>query len=138
MTTPMTLVDLRDAIAKAVADVIGHGMREKCERHADAVMAVVGPQLLATANHLLPSGKQCPEIFPGTHAALSALSIQPKGQESMIISEDQRASMLEAAKPLIAWMNENCHPHCEARVDQNIIILSEGIATNRTDEFMRD
>lgn len=49
MTTSMTLTDLHDAIAKAVADVIGHGMREKCERHADAVMAVVGPHLLASA-----------------------------------------------------------------------------------------
>jgi len=33
--------DLRDAIAKAIADCIGHGMREKCERHADAVLAVL-------------------------------------------------------------------------------------------------
>ena len=33
--------DLRDAIAKALADCIGHGMREKCERHADAVLAVL-------------------------------------------------------------------------------------------------
>jgi len=33
--------DRRDAIAKAIADAIGHGMREKCERHADAVLAVL-------------------------------------------------------------------------------------------------
>ena len=51
MATPMTLLELHDAIAKAIADAIGHGMREKCERHADAVLAVVGPQLLATAEH---------------------------------------------------------------------------------------
>ncbi len=50
----------------------------------------------------------------------------------MVISEEQRISMLEAAKPLIAWMNENCHPHCAARVDQNTIELTEGVATNRT------
>lgn len=56
----------------------------------------------------------------------------------MIISAEQQASMLEAAKPLIAWMNENCHPHCAARVDQNTIELTEGVATNRTDEFLRD
>lgn len=41
MTAPMTLLELRDAIAKAIADAIGHGMREKCERHADAVMAIL-------------------------------------------------------------------------------------------------
>ena len=55
----------------------------------------------------------------------------------MIISAEQQASMLEAAKPLIAWMKENCHTHCAARVDQNTIELTEGVATNRTDEFLR-
>ena len=54
----------------------------------------------------------------------------------MIISAEQQASMLEAAKPLIAWMNKNCHPHCEARVDQIAIVLSEGVATNLTYEFV--
>lgn len=56
----------------------------------------------------------------------------------MKITEEQAKEMLEAAKPLIKWMSENCHPHCTARVDQNTIELTEGIATNRTDEFLRD
>jgi len=50
MAAPMTLPELHDAIAKAIADAQGHGMREKCERHADAVLAIVGPQLLANAS----------------------------------------------------------------------------------------
>lgn len=33
--------DRHDAIAKAIADTIGHGMREKCERHADAVLVIL-------------------------------------------------------------------------------------------------
>jgi hypothetical protein len=33
--------DLRDDIAKAIADTIGHGMREKCLKHADAALAVI-------------------------------------------------------------------------------------------------
>ena len=36
----------------------------------------------------------------------------------MTITEKQQEEMLEAAKPLIRWLNENCHPHCTARVDQ--------------------
>jgi hypothetical protein len=32
---------LKDNIAKAIADAAGHGMREKCERHADAVLDVL-------------------------------------------------------------------------------------------------
>jgi hypothetical protein len=56
----------------------------------------------------------------------------------MIITKDQQEEMLTAAKPLIKWLNENCHPHCEAHVDQNTVVLFEGIATNRTDEYLKD
>jgi hypothetical protein len=56
----------------------------------------------------------------------------------MTITTEQREQMLEAAKPLIKWMNENCHPHCSAYVDQNTIELMEGIASHHTDEYLRD
>lgn len=56
---------------------------------------------------------------------------------AMTLTQEQQQQMLEAAKPLIKWLNENCHPHCAAHVDQNTIELTEGIATNRTDEFLR-
>ena len=56
----------------------------------------------------------------------------------MIITEAQRQEMLEAAKPLIKWMNDNCHPHCTAMVDECGLELVEGIATNGTIEFIKD
>lgn len=56
----------------------------------------------------------------------------------MTITEKQQEEMLEAAKPLIRWLNENCHPHCTARVDQNTVELTEGVACLRTDEFLRN
>jgi len=56
----------------------------------------------------------------------------------MTITKEQQEQMLEAAKPLIKWLNENCHPHCSAHVDQSTIELKEGIASNRTDEYIRD
>lgn len=56
----------------------------------------------------------------------------------MILNDQQMKEMLDAAKPLMKWMNENCHPHCRAHVDQNTVELTEGIATNRTDEYLRD
>ena len=56
----------------------------------------------------------------------------------MIVTEEQRDKMLEVAKPLIKWMNENCHPHCECIVDMTMVRLVEGIATNKTEEFLRD
>lgn len=59
-------------------------------------------------------------------------------ENKMVITKEQQEEMLEAAKSLIKWMNENCHPHCEAKVDQNSIVLTEGVATNGTNEFLRD
>ena len=59
-------------------------------------------------------------------------------QNQMIVTEEQRQSMLEASKPLMQWMNENCHPHCTAHVDCNTVELTEGVAMNRTNEFLKD
>jgi hypothetical protein len=56
----------------------------------------------------------------------------------MTITKEQSDQMLEAAKPLMKWLSENCHPHCEARVESGTIVLSEGIATNCTEEFIKD
>ena len=55
----------------------------------------------------------------------------------MTITEEQLGSLLEAAKPLIKWMNENCHPHCSAHVNQNTVEITEGKGKTRTDEFLR-
>ena len=56
----------------------------------------------------------------------------------MILTNEQFDQMLEAAKPLIKWMNDNCHPHCTAHVNHVAVELTEGIATNRTEEFLKD
>jgi len=56
----------------------------------------------------------------------------------MTITEEQRKQMLELAKPLIKWLNENCNPHCELKVDQNTALLLEGIAAVQTNEYLRD
>lgn len=56
----------------------------------------------------------------------------------MTISKEKLDEMLEIAKPLIKWMNENCHPHCVAHVDQVSVILLEEIAGNKTTEFIKD
>ena len=54
----------------------------------------------------------------------------------MKLTTTQQAELLEAAKPLIRWMNQNCHPHCEVRIDQCNVELLEGIAMARTEEFV--
>lgn len=51
---------------------------------------------------------------------------------------DTIESLLEAAKPLIKWMNENCHPHHVCHVDHTRVELLEGKMTNATEEFLKD
>jgi hypothetical protein len=55
----------------------------------------------------------------------------------MILPREKTKEMLEAAKPLIKWMNENCHPHCTSIVTATDIELVEGIAVEKTFEFVR-
>lgn len=47
-TRDMGVGGLRERIAKAIADHIGHGMAEKCEGHADAVLAALSAPVVAT------------------------------------------------------------------------------------------
>ena len=56
----------------------------------------------------------------------------------MILTPKQFEEMLEAAKPLMKWISDNCHPHCEAHVDYGSVALKEDVATNRTEEFIKD
>jgi len=56
----------------------------------------------------------------------------------MKITERQSEQMLEAAKPLIKWVNENCHPHCKIILDCTHVELLEGQAINQTTEFLKD
>lgn len=58
--------------------------------------------------------------------------------KNMTLNPMQVAEMKEASKPLMKWIAENCHPHCEATVDCNSVTLTEGIATERTNEFLKD
>jgi hypothetical protein len=46
--------------------------------------------------------------------------------------------MLEAAKPLLKWINEECHPHCTVIVRNDMVVLSEDVAVVPTAEFVKD
>jgi hypothetical protein len=56
----------------------------------------------------------------------------------MTITKDQCDELLEAATPLIKWLNDNCDPHCSVEVTQQGAVLVEGIASVKTDEFLKD
>lgn len=56
----------------------------------------------------------------------------------MTITEEQREEMLEAAKPLIQFLNTHGNPHVYILVDTISAQLLEGIAVVRTLEYLKD
>ena len=56
----------------------------------------------------------------------------------MTLTRDQQAELLEAAKPLIRWINENCHPHVRVVVEWDGARATEDLAAVKTDEFIKD
>lgn len=56
----------------------------------------------------------------------------------MILSEEKRQEMAEAAKPLVKFLCENFHPHVYVIVEPSRVELIEGIATATIAEFIRD
>lgn len=45
------------------------------------------------------------------------------------MTTDELEKLREAAMPLMAWLAKNCHPHVQATVDSEQVILYEGIAS---------
>ncbi len=54
------------------------------------------------------------------------------------LDEQQRKDFGEAAKPLIKFLNENCHPHVTVFVDCNNAELVEGVVIFSTEEYSKD
>ena len=56
----------------------------------------------------------------------------------MILTEIQRGNMKEAAKPLVKWLNDNCHPHVKVIVDPSGAEVLEGLTSVAIEEFWKD
>ncbi len=56
----------------------------------------------------------------------------------MTLTDEQHESFKEAAKPLIKWLNENCHPHVKVIVTPIDAELVEGTCVARVEEYLRD
>jgi len=61
-----------------------------------------------------------------------------KRRNRMILTEDQRSSFEEAAKPMIKWLCENCHPHVTAIIEPDRAELHEGVCSIPCNEFIKD
>lgn len=56
----------------------------------------------------------------------------------MILTGEQRKTFTDACRPLMAWLNENCHPHTSVAVTQTDAELSEGVCRVNTMEYVKD
>jgi hypothetical protein len=67
-----------------------------------------------------------------------APEVAVKKERKGILMQVRTIEMLNAAKPLMKWLSDNCHPHCTAHVQQNMVELVESVALEITDEFIKD
>lgn len=56
----------------------------------------------------------------------------------MILKKEQIDEMQEAAKPLVKWLNDNCHPHCKVIVENDRAEIVEGSAMVKITEFIKN
>ena len=55
-----------------------------------------------------------------------------------IIKTETKDLLLEAAKPLIEYLNNNYHPHCKIIVECDSVEVVEGVEVSATREFIKD
>lgn len=56
----------------------------------------------------------------------------------MILNEMQRREFEAVTRPVMEWLNKNCHPHVSVVVEPTSAELSEGIASVRTNDYIPD
>lgn len=56
----------------------------------------------------------------------------------MILTPEQVEQLNEAAKPLVKFLCDNCHPHVYVIVEPTGAELVEGLARVKIEEFIKD
>ncbi len=56
----------------------------------------------------------------------------------MILNELQRIEFEKAARPLIKWLNENCHPHVVALIESGRAELTESVYSVLNNDYIPD
>ena len=93
--------DLKDIIAKALADKVGHGMREKCEGHADAVIAA----LTAAGLELAPVGSEA-ELSLWRAEATIAMKPGAHPHAQSVAAKMQARVAMQLAGSSVPWVME--------------------------------
>ena len=54
------------------------------------------------------------------------------------MTEQQRKEFEAITRPVIAWLNANCHPHVTVVIETTSAVLSEGTIAYTTNDYLRD
>lgn len=54
------------------------------------------------------------------------------------MNEKEQAEFNEVVKPVIKWLNDNCHPHVTVIITPTGAELTEGVMAVNTMEFVKD
>ena len=61
-----------------------------------------------------------------------------EGRKKMILNEKQKREFEAVSRPLIKWLNDNCHPHVSVIIDSSHAELLEGAVAFRTEDYWKD
>ena len=56
----------------------------------------------------------------------------------MILNKEQHGEFEKVVRPLIKWLNDNCHPHITVIVDCGRAEILEGVTAFTTDDYIKD
>lgn len=56
----------------------------------------------------------------------------------MKLTPEQQKALVEAAGPLLKWLNDNCHPHCKAIIETDRVTLEETVFSAPNNQFVKD
>ena len=54
------------------------------------------------------------------------------------MTEQQKQEFEMRTRPVIKWLNDNCHPHVMVVIDPTSAVLSEGTIAYTTEDFLHD
>jgi len=60
------------------------------------------------------------------------------GRREMIATKEQRAEFEKVTRPVIKWLNDNCHPHITVIIDVSSAELHEGVCRIYTEDYVKD
>jgi hypothetical protein len=55
-----------------------------------------------------------------------------------MLNDEKKAEFESLARPLIKFLNDNCHPHVSIHIENDHAELSEGVCAFHTEEYFLD